>query len=238
MKNLFYRLSLLSVSLLLSISCGHAEEPAPTDFNAILKNIPAKCQTSNPDFETQLYCSQNYFLINGKPISPKVIKDLVPSSLLDEDEVVSINLLNSQNGRYFNQDKDLKIEQEGNYFSVELTYPQESEVTSSEESTSPERFSYSVLGKTTKGIFVLRVIKEQEGLILDSCLLFVRIREDKGFSYSTYNFDRERILIETLGLFPLEDRSARTRVDRASSSVTMDGNSLTIEKQFVEEITL
>ena len=246
MKNLFYRLSLLSISLLLSVSYGHAEEPAPTDLNEILKNVPAKCQTSHPDFKTQLYCSQTYFHIYGKPIDPMIIKDLIPSTLFKEDGVVSINLLNSQNARYFNQDKDLKIEQEGEYFSVEVTYPQEEEVTSSEESEmtspeesdSPERFSYKILGKTTKGIFVLRVIEEQEGLIVASCLLFVRIREDKGFDYATYLFDRERILIETLGLFPLEDRSARTRVDRASSSVTMDGNTLTIEKQFVEEITL
>lgn len=52
MKSLFYKF--LSIPFLLSISCGHAEEPASTDLSVILKNVPAKCQTSNPDFKTQL----------------------------------------------------------------------------------------------------------------------------------------------------------------------------------------
>ena len=237
MKSLFYRLSMLSVSLLLSVSCGHAEEPAITDPNSILKRFPAECQTPDPDFKTQLYCSQTYFLINGKPINPLIVRDLTPwNEVDDQPPVVSIDLLTSQirsRGRYDYRGEDLKIEGNGAYFSAEIPWPSESPY---------QRFSYEVLGKTANGIFVLRVI--EAGIIEAgggsgqfSQLLFVRIREDKGYD-DTFSLNRKRILIEVLGTYRLGDRII--------STVTIDGNSLLIEtKEWLpphgeseEEITL
>lgn len=218
MKNLIYRLSLLGGSLLLSVSYGHAEKPAPTDLNAILKNVPAKCQTSNPDFKTQLYCAQTYFLLNGKPINSMIIKDLTPQVEVDnQPPVVAIDLL-ADGGRYSYRKEDLKIKKEGEYFSMEMPWPSESPY---------QRFSYEVLGKTAKGIFVLKVI--EAGIIEAgggsgqfSQLLFVRIREDKGYD-DTFFLNRKRILIEALGRYHLGDRII--------STVTIDGNSLLIKQQ-------
>jgi len=230
MKNLFYRLSFLSISLLLSVSYGHAEEPAPTDLNAILQNVPAKCQTPDPDFKTQLYCSQTYFLMNGKPINPMIVKDFTPEMNEDDAKVVSINLLASSSSRYSYRKEDLKIEKEGEYFSVEVTWPQES-------LTPPEYFIYKVLGKTANGLFVLKAIEGGGGSGVWSHLLFVRIKEDKEYDH-TFSLNRRRILIETLGRISLEDRII--------STVTIDGNSLLIQKtewlpphgESEEEITL
>lgn len=218
MKNFFYSLSLLSVSLLLSVSYGRAEEQITTDLNAILQNVPAKCQTPNPDFKTQLYCAQTYFLMNGKPINPMIIKDLTPQTEVDDQPpVVSIDLL-ADAGRYSSRKEDLKIESNGAYFSAEIPWPSESPY---------QRFSYEVLGKTANGIFVLRVI--EAGIIEAgggsgqfSQLLFVRIREDKGYD-DTFSLNRKRILIEVLGTYRLGDRII--------STVTIDGNSLLIKQQ-------
>lgn len=231
MKSLFYKF--LSIPFLLSISCGHAEELPPTDLSVILKNVPAKCQTSNLDFKTQLYCVQTYFLINGKPINPLIVKDLTPQTEVDDQPpVVSIDLL-ADAGRYSYKKEDLKIEGNGAYFSVEIPWPLESPY---------QRFSYEVLGKTTKGIFVLRVtetgiIEAGGGSGQFSQLLFVRIREDKGYD-DTFSLNRKRILIEVLGTYPLGDRII--------STATIDGNSLLIQKtewlpphgESEEEITL
>ena len=233
MKNLFYRLSLLNISLLLSVSYGHAEESAITDPNSVLKSFPAKCQTLNPDFKTQLYCSQTYFLINGKPINPMIIKDLTPQAEVDDQPpVVSIDLL-ADGGRYSYRKEDLKIEGYGSCFSVEMPWPSESPY---------QRFSYEVLGKTANGIFVLKaieagIIEAGGGSGQVSQLLFVRIREDKGYD-DTFSLNRKRILIEILGRLQLGDRII--------STVTIDGNSLLIQKtewlpphgESEEEITL
>lgn len=223
MKNLFYRLSQLSISLLLSVSYGHAEELTSTGLNLILKNVPAKCQNSNPDFETQLYCSQTYFLINGKPINPMIIKDLTPwiEEYDQPPALVSIDLLGSNCSRYFNQtldDEGLKIEGNGVYFSTEMPWPSEAPY---------QRFSYEVLGKTANGIFVLRVV--EAGIIAAgggsgqfSQLLFLRIRKDKGYD-DTFSLNRKRLLIDIIGTYPLGDR--------ITSSVTIDGNTLLIKTQ-------
>jgi hypothetical protein len=216
--HLFCRLPLLSVFLLLSVSYGHAEELTPTDLNAILQNIPAKCQTSSPDFETQLYCSQTYFLINGKLVNPMIIKDLTPQVEVDDQPpVVSIDLL-ADGGRYSYRKEDLKIEKRGENLFVEVPWPLESPY---------QRFSYEILGKTANGIFVLKVI--EAGIIEAgggsgqiSQLLFVRIREDKGYD-DTFSLNRKRLLVEALGRYQLGDRII--------STVAIDGNSLLIEKK-------
>lgn len=229
----FYRLSSLSIFLLLSISYGYAETSPTKDPNSLLKNVPARCQNSNPDFETQLHCSQTYFLIYGKPINPMIIKDLTPQVEVDDQPpVVSIDLL-AGGGRYSYRNEDLEIETRGENLFVEVPWPQESPY---------QRFSYEILGKTANGIFVLKVI--EAGIIAAgggsgqfSQLLFVRIREDKGYD-DTFSLNRKRILIEVLGTFPLGDRII--------SMVTIDGNSLLIQKtewlpphgESEEEITL
>lgn len=218
MKNLFYRLSLLYISLLLSVNYGHAEEPAPSDLSAILKNVPAKCLNSNPDFKAQLYCAQTYFLFNGKPINSLIVKDLAPQAEVDDQPpVVSIDLL-ADAGRYSYKKGDLKIESHGKSFTVEIPWPSEKPY---------QRFIYKVLGKMANGIFVLEIteagiIEAGGGSGQFSQLLFVRIREDKGYD-DTFSLNRKRLLIEALGRYHLGDRII--------STVTIDGNSLHIKQQ-------
>jgi hypothetical protein len=228
-------LPLLSVSLLLSISCGHAEEPASTDLKAIVQNVPAKCQAPDLDFKTQLYCAQTYFLINGKPINPMIVKDLSPWISDSGDQVVSINLLDSQkSNRYFFEGKNLEIEDGGVPFSVKVTLSQEAE----DSLRSSEYFIYKVLGKTANGIFVLKVIEGGGGSGIFSNLLFVRIREDKGFDNKTLSLGRKRVLIETLGTVTLGDRVYSTVTIKKNSLLVETEEELPPHEKKVQEITL
>lgn len=180
------------------------------------KNFPAQCQATTKDFDQTLECAQKYFVMNGRPINPMIIKDFGSWISDSGDQVVEINLLDSQtSNKYFCS--HYEAQKQGKYFSVEV-FPASKEEYS---------FRYHIEGMTSNGIFVLQTSQwGGGGTMVDNRLLFVRILKGVGFGdveNDKLSLNHKRILIEKLGEFPLGDRVYAT--------VKIEGNTLFIETQ-------
>lgn len=208
-------------------------EGASSEKNAILlsQSFPETCQTKVEDFKQTLKCAQQYFIIEGQPINPMIIKDLSTWISDGGDQVVAINLLDSQtSNKYFhNPSKNRKT---GKYFSVEVP-------PSSKEEHS---FSYALEGVTDNGVFIIQTTEwGGGGTGVFPSLLFVRIRREMGFGgikNGKLDLNHQRILIEKLGELPLGDR-VRAIVKVQGNTVTIDSEqNLPPYKKSTQKITL
>ncbi|MBA3813716.1 MAG: hypothetical protein H0X26_04380 [Alphaproteobacteria bacterium] len=185
------------------------------------KGLPNSCQSRTGDFDQNLNCVQKYFVIDGRPINPMIIKDLSTWISDGGDQVVSIDLLDSQNSnKYYCEGYNLK--KQGNYYSVEVEIPSEAK-----DHVSREIFYYDVEGITNNGVYIIQTAWNGGGSGTFYNLLFVRIRKDMGFSNldnNKFTLDRPRILIEKLGEYALGDRVPATMIK-------VEGNTVTIETQ-------
>ncbi len=187
------------------------------------KSLPVQCQHRTDDLKTQLECAKKYFTIQGKPISPQIVKDLVTWISDGGDQVVSIDLIGSQgSNRYF--DEGVLVKKFGKFFTVE-----------GNTTLAPKEgfFTYSVEGMTDNGVFILSTSENGGGSGVFETLLLVRIIEGKGFDLKErglHNFKKSsapvtlsktRILIEKLGSVPLGDRSSFT--------IKIQGNTINID---------
>ena len=131
-------------------------------------------------------------------IHPRIVEDLTAWVSDTGDQVVAINLHDSQDSnRYYGS-----IE-EGNY-SADRPYP----------SISCNKVrgwcEYQYIGKTDSGIHVLFVSNNTGGTGIFRELLFVTIEEDYGLSFdvntNTINMNNRRTLVKRLGAIRLGDR--------------------------------
>lgn len=183
--------------------------------------VPSVCQSSSQDFEHIKDCIKKHFIISGKPINPMIIKDLNAWISDSGDQIVSINLLDSQDSNKYFHAKNYEVKKHGEYFTLSLEIPSEDQKLSSAGS-----FSYVVEGVTDNGVFVLQTIENGGGTGYFQSLLFVRIREDMGFGKAQDDklvLNQKRILIEKLGEMPLGDR---VKVD-----VKVKGNTLVLNTE-------
>lgn len=82
--------------------------------------LPEQCQNSTY-FEQISLCAKKYFMIQGEPINPLIIHDLVSWFSDDGEQVEAINLLDSQkSNRYFIH--DFNIEKNKKYFYISGTH--------------------------------------------------------------------------------------------------------------------
>ena len=187
-----------------------------TNLTLNSKIFPKACQSQTADFDQTLECAQKYFVIRGKPINPMIIKDLGAWLSDGGDQVVEINLLDSQNSNRYYYDNS-EIQKNKKYFSVKT-------VSNSQENNS---FSYSIEGVTDNGFYILKTAEwGGGGTGIFYNLLFVRIRQGVGFGEAKNGrilLNHKRILIEKLGEIPLGDR--------VKSIITVQGNSILIEAE-------
>lgn len=129
-------------------------------------------------------------------IHPKIIQDL--STWLSDggDQVVAINLSDSQNSnRYFGEIKVQNIAGEMPYIFVE---------------GKKESFGYQYIGKTNSGIYILYTSDWGGGSGIFKSLMLVTIEKDLGISFdenkNSIQMNRQRIVIKKLGEIVLGDR--------------------------------
>jgi hypothetical protein len=173
----YFTLAICSVLLLL----GCASVPSTAENKDPVPNIKSPYSFSIPPY-----------------IHPEIIKDL--SSWLSDtgDQVVAINLLDSQgSNRYAGQ---IDVEQVPEGFSIVS-------VAGNEES-----FGYQYLGEMTSGVHVLRTSQWSGGSGIFESLLFLVFERDEAFTVdwnnSSLSLNRERLLLRKLGAIPLGDRWA------------------------------
>ncbi len=145
-------------------------------------------------------------------IHPKIVKDLSTWMSDRGDQVVSINLLDSQDSnRYYGNKHILETDGEHPF------------VFTKKGSTS---FGYEYVGTTNSGITILLTSDYGGGSGQFMGLLFLTLSNDQGISCdweeSVIRFDRDRLLITKLGSVWLGDRW--------SGELRVDGNELFVGK--------
>lgn len=181
------------------------------------KNFPKGCQMASQNFKQIFECAQKHFIVNGKPINPLIVEALESWPSDRGDQIVAIDLLNSQDSNRFSLN-GYRLEKYKNYFSVQHEGP---DVEGSRD------FTYKVEGVTDNGIFVVKTVnagKDGSGVFVN--LLFLRMREDRGLSdikEGKLVLNRKRILIEKLGSYDIGDR--------VSSDVKIEGNTVAVNTE-------
>ena len=140
-------------------------------------------------------------------INPKIINDL-GTSLADEgDQVVAVNLTDSEtSNRYF---CDLKIAKTGNRYPY--VYSQDPPESAGE---TPAEFGYRYVGRTASGVDVLFTSESGGGSGVFEGLMLVRISEERtgptlepaDGRAQTMTFGKKRLVLRKLGEIVLGDR--------------------------------
>ena len=133
-------------------------------------------------------------------INPRIIQDLSCWVSDSGDQVVAINLTDSQNSnRYYSETQVREIEGQNPYVFISTT--NEGETT---------EFGYQYIGRTTSGIDVLLTSDSEGGSGVFKKLLLITFEHDQGISYDwdkkVADTKRERLLIRKAGEISLGDR--------------------------------
>jgi len=191
MKSLY--LCTVSLAVLCAMVLTSGAAPAPSRVMAPTNDLPYS-------FERSPY------------INPKVVQDLTTSLSDHGDQVVAINLLDSQKcNRYSADVKTQKTKGKHPFVYIQ---------------DGGTQFGYQYIGFTTSGIHVLQTSESGGGSGTFESLLFLAIEYDKGFSINldekSTRLDRPRLLIKKLGETSLGDRW--------SGDLKVKGNELFIGK--------
>jgi hypothetical protein len=188
-------------------------------------NLPKECLTKDAPFETLKSCAEKYFVVYGEAINPKIIEELNGLISDSHSQVISIDLLNSQNSnRFFNADP-ISIEKHGQFYKVtKKSTPVKDDAAST--------FSYAVEGHTKNGIYIIKTVESGGGSGVFPTLLFLKLREDKSLDVGKLKLNKniqhikrteKRLLLDIIGSLALGDRS--------QSTISIKENSLFIEKE-------
>jgi len=140
--------------------------------------------------------SPRVFFDRAPYVHPLIVKDLLIWMQDEREQIVAINLNESQNSdRYYGE---IKVEnEEGKYPSVSVQQ-------------NKTWFEYRLIGKTPAGIYALKTTLNEGGTGYFMKIIFVRFRSDIGLQYEKKSkimqYTRKRILIEKLGSIILGDR--------------------------------
>ena len=168
-------------------------------------------------------CAIRVFADNGKDckytfwekpyIHPKIIQDLHTWLSDGGDQVVAINLIDSQDSNRYSEEIKIRKIPGGHPFIY----------TEDEENG---MFGYQYIGKTSSGIYILYISENGGGSGVFKNLMLVTIEKDKGayFDESSLKItnSRERLIIKKLGEISLGDRW--------NGDLKVEGNKLIIGK--------
>lgn len=168
-------------------------------------NLAASPPSKRQIVEEQLAEVKKSFTYNGEPISPALIRDF-ETWLSDEgDQVIAINLSQSQtSNRYFGE-ITTQPSKSGKHQEIGYVYEEFFEGGDKENS----HFSYIFHGTTPSGIQVLETISHVEGSTgVFSTLLFIKPTLKYRLNFETTPLEtKPMIILEKIGETPLGDRS-------------------------------
>jgi uncharacterized protein len=155
-------------------------------------------------------------------INPKIINDLATELSDEGDQVLAINLTDSETSNRYAC--DVKVAKTGN------RYPYVYSQDPVEGSDRPAEFGYRYVGRTTTGIDVLFTSESGGGSGVFEGLMLVRLSEESGApsfeptsgSAQTLTFRKKRLLIKKVGEIGLGDRW--------DGILTVNGNEISIGK--------
>ena len=191
-------------------------------FLKLLEKVEPVCRKSAKDMEVQKLCLQKHFFFGGRPIHPKIIEEFNTGLSDTGDQVVAINIEDSQGSNRYccTRDVEVKIFRDGEVY-AKIDFKKDG------------WFSYRFHGTTDNGVYLIRIWDNGGGSGVFSSLLFLRIREVYSLkklvarellqkkTESILNSGKKRIHLEKLGSILLGDREKHT--------ITVDGNFLILD---------
>jgi hypothetical protein len=165
-------------------------------FTVGCKTTSPQATVPNQDFQ----CSFN----KAPFISPRIIQDLSTWISDEGDQVVAINVLESQNSnRYFGDAEVREIKNQNPYIFTTTTAIENGETNSTE-------FGYQYVGETSSGVYVIETADWEGGSGNFKNLLLVQYEYDKAvdcdWERGEVRLNGKRLLIKKLGEIALGDR--------------------------------
>ena len=165
----------------------------------------AGCKTLTSEQHATIPNQDIQYSFNKPPfINPRIIQDLSTWISDGGDQVVAINLLNSQDSnRYFGETGVKEIDGQNPYIFVSATNLLGSETYLTE-------FGYQLVGKTSSDVYVLKTVDCEGGSGTFMSLVLVTFEYDQGidcdWGKGVVGFKGKRLLIKKLGEVALGNR--------------------------------
>jgi hypothetical protein len=137
-------------------------------------------------------------------INPRIIQDLSCWISDQGDQVVAINILESQkSNRYFSDPKATETKGKNPFISVESAVVESGQ-------TNISSFCYQLVGQTSSGVYVLGTSDSGGGSAILKNLMLVKFEYNNGISCDlnkdVIGVEKKRLLIKKLGEIALGDR--------------------------------
>jgi len=176
------------------------------------KTTPNYATVPNSDYP----CSFNHLPF----INPMIIQDLSTSISDEGDQVVAINVLESQDSnRYFGQIQTRTNLNSNPYVYTETTLVEDGE-------TNETEFGYRFVGQTSSGIYVIETSDREGGSGVFINLMLVKFEYDRAINYDwgkgVVSKGKKRLVVKKLGEIALGDRW--------DANLKVNGNSILIGK--------
>lgn len=198
MKKLILTLCIVPTWILGSISVGAGKEI-----------IYPSCQKKSDNIAIQRHCLERYFVFKGRPVHPKIIQDLMTWLSDNGDQVVAINLEDSQGADRYCCDAD-----------VTLQVNADGKTSVKADHSGGGWIAYIFHGRTTNGLYFLEVNENGGGSGVFGTLLILKVTEEiylkentaQNFAkYSNPKIDKsqkKRLHLNKVGKVLLGDRQA------------------------------
>ena len=188
------------------------------NLRKIVKSLDPVCQNSTDDFDTIKFCLEKHLFYNQEPLNPGILNTLLVSLADSGDIIISINLRDASGSNQYCC-KDDTTELNDGRASVRIDYPDGNGF-----------FIYSYLGATDNGAMVTQILSSGGGSGIFSDLLITKVKKRLGANFNFENspylvFDKQQIILEKLLSVPLGDRQ--------ETSITIKGNSVTINDKTI-----
>ncbi len=182
-------------------------------LNKVIAKVNSECRVENTNPKIQVNCINENFFYGGKPIHPKIIEEFSTWLSDSGDQIVAINLENSQGSNKYCCMGD---------FSTTLSA--EKILTATIKKPDDEWFSYKFHGATDNGLLLVETIYGTSGSGVFSELVIFRAKEIPVLELSETEIsqsDKKRVYLEKLFTFLLGDRKQH--------SIKIEGNLLNLD---------
>ena len=192
------------------------------------KIIYPSCQENPNNIGIQKLCLEKYFVFKGRPIHPKIIQDFMTWLSDTGDQVVAINLEDSQGANRYCCDDDvtIRVTADGKTFAKA-------------ERNGGGWIAYIFHGRTSDGLYFLEVNESGGGSGIFGTLLILKITEEFYFKQHTVqNFakyinpkidksQKKRLHLNKVGTVLLGDRQAH-KIQIINDALVINGKKILI----------
>ena len=154
-----------------------------------------------------------YSFANSPFVHPRIVEDLIGWFSDSGEQVISINMLDSQNSNRYSGEVMISVDEDP--LQSPLVYSIREELLGSR--TLESRYSYRYIGSTPDGLDVIHYWSFEGGILVPHWILFARMEADRGVEYQIAGRQdaaqpkiRRRELIRLVGKFYLGNKWAGT----------------------------